>query len=116
MVYRASPVSTRTALDRRRTCRAQCGWARRAGPGRNRPIPHTPPKLLVHLMPCSHLQELYAVAEKHDLRISAADVVHIVCRQCDEHETCPSALTDGESVIPIAGKPQPRVATDATGN
>lgn len=50
-------------------------------------------------MPCSHLQELYEVAKKHDLKIAASDAVHIVCRQCNEEDTCPTALTDGEKVL-----------------
>jgi len=57
-------------------------------------------------MPCSHLKELYEVAQKHDLRIAASDAVHIVCRQCDEQETCPTALTDGEQVVSLHQPPQ----------
>ncbi|MEM6978782.1 MAG: hypothetical protein AAF539_03875 [Planctomycetota bacterium] len=50
-------------------------------------------------MPCQHLKELYDVAAKHDLKIAASDIVRIVCRQCDEQEKCPTALTDGAEVI-----------------
>lgn len=53
-------------------------------------------------MPCSHLQELFDVAEKHQLKISARDAVRVVCPQCDETESCPTALTDGEQVIEIS--------------
>jgi hypothetical protein len=52
-------------------------------------------------MPCSHLQELFDVAEKHQLKISARDAVRIVCPQCNQTESCPTALTDGEQVVEL---------------
>ncbi|TWT31294.1 hypothetical protein KOR34_46700 [Posidoniimonas corsicana] len=45
-------------------------------------------------MPCSHLRELYRLCEENQLRLSAADLIHIVCDQCGEKEVCPSVLTD----------------------
>lgn len=50
-------------------------------------------------MPCKHLQELFDLCEKHDLQIAGPDAVRVVCRQCEEHEVCPSSLTDGEKVL-----------------
>lgn len=52
-------------------------------------------------MPCVHLQELYKLCEKHELRIASHDAIRIVCRQCDEQEVCPSSLTDGEEVLKL---------------
>lgn len=52
-------------------------------------------------MPCIHLRELYALCEKHELRISSHDAIRVVCRQCQEQEVCPSSLTDGESVLKL---------------
>ena len=52
-------------------------------------------------MPCIHLQELYKLCEKHELRISSHDAIRVVCRQCAEQEVCPSSLTDGEQVITL---------------
>jgi hypothetical protein len=44
-------------------------------------------------MTCVHLRELFQICDKHDLKLSSADVIHIVCPQCGLQETCPSALT-----------------------
>ena len=52
-------------------------------------------------MPCVHLQELYKLCEKHELRIASHDAIRIVCRQCDEQEVCPSSLTDGDEVLKL---------------
>jgi hypothetical protein len=45
-------------------------------------------------MPCVHLRELYSLCQQHDLKISSADLVHIVCKQCGVIETCPSVCAD----------------------
>lgn len=45
-------------------------------------------------MVCSHLKELYQLCENNQLRIGSSDLVRVVCRQCDEVETCPSVLMD----------------------
>lgn len=45
-------------------------------------------------MVCTHLKELYQLCEKNQLRIAAPDLVHIVCKQCEQEETCPSTLMD----------------------
>ena len=46
------------------------------------------------VMTCIHLRQLYQLCETNDLKISGSDVVRIVCRQCDEVETCPAVLSD----------------------
>lgn len=58
-------------------------------------------------MPCKHLQELFDLCETHDLRIAGPDAVRVVCRQCEEHEVCPSSLTDGEQVLTPMGTAVP---------
>jgi len=45
-------------------------------------------------MVCQHLSELYQLCEKNQLRLGGADLIRIVCRQCNQEETCPSVLTD----------------------
>lgn len=45
-------------------------------------------------MVCQHLSELYQLCEKNQLRLSGADLIRIVCKQCNQEETCPSVLTD----------------------
>jgi hypothetical protein len=45
-------------------------------------------------MVCQHLRELYQLCEKNQLRLSGADLIRVVCKQCNQIETCPSVLTD----------------------
>ena len=45
-------------------------------------------------MVCQHLSELYQLCEKNQLRLGGADLIRIVCKQCDHEETCPSVLMD----------------------
>lgn len=45
-------------------------------------------------MVCNHLKQLYQLCETNQLRIGGADLVRVVCRQCNEVETCPSTLMD----------------------
>jgi hypothetical protein len=45
-------------------------------------------------MVCTHLTELYQLCEKHELRLSSSDLIRLVCRQCEQEETCPSVLMD----------------------
>ena len=60
-------------------------------------------------MPCSHLRELYKLCEDNQLKLSAPDLIHIVCGQCGEKEVCPSVLTD-EYDQAQPKKPQPEPA------
>ncbi len=50
-------------------------------------------------MPCEHLQELFSLCEKHDLKIASQDAIKVVCRQCEQQESCPTSLTDGDQVL-----------------
>lgn len=61
-------------------------------------------------MPCEHLQELFALCEKHDLQISSHDAIKVVCRQCEEQEVCPTSLTDGDQVLQIRPPESSRAA------
>jgi hypothetical protein len=45
-------------------------------------------------MTCVHLQQLYLLCQEHNLKLGGSDLIHLVCRQCGEHEVCPSALMD----------------------
>ncbi len=45
-------------------------------------------------MTCVHLRQLYKLCQEHDLKLGGADLIHVVCNQCNEHEVCPSMLTD----------------------
>lgn len=45
-------------------------------------------------MVCNHLKELYQLCETNQLRLAGPDLIRIVCRQCDQEETCPSVLMD----------------------
>ena len=45
-------------------------------------------------MTCEHLRKLYQLCQSQELKISSADVVRIVCKQCQEVEVCPSMMTD----------------------
>jgi hypothetical protein len=45
-------------------------------------------------MTCSHLKELYQICQTHNLRLSSADLIRIVCPQCGVEENCPSILIE----------------------
>jgi uncharacterized Zn-finger protein len=45
-------------------------------------------------MVCSHLRELYDLCEKNQLRLGSSDLIRIVCKKCNQEETCPSVLVD----------------------
>lgn len=45
-------------------------------------------------MICTHLRQLYQLCEDNQLRLASSDLIRIVCRQCEETETCPSMLVD----------------------
>ena len=45
-------------------------------------------------MVCTHLKELYQFCEENQLRLGSTDLIHVICRQCEEEETCPSMLMD----------------------
>ena len=45
-------------------------------------------------MVCTHLKELYQFCEEKQLKLAGPELIHIVCKQCEEEETCPSMLMD----------------------
>jgi hypothetical protein len=45
-------------------------------------------------MVCTHLRELYDLCEKHKIRLGGSDLIRVVCKQCEQDETCPSTLMD----------------------
>jgi hypothetical protein len=45
-------------------------------------------------MTCVHLQQLYDLCQKQSLRFSSSDLLHIVCKQCEREQVCPSVLWD----------------------
>lgn len=45
-------------------------------------------------MPCIHLTQLIQLCEQSQLKLSSSDLIHIVCKQCEKQEVCPSALLD----------------------
>jgi heterodisulfide reductase subunit A-like polyferredoxin len=45
-------------------------------------------------MTCVHLRRLYEICEISEIRLSSADLVHIVCKQCGHKEVCPSTILD----------------------
>lgn len=60
-------------------------------------------------MPCVHLTQLIQLCEHSNIRLSSSDLIHIVCKQCEKQEVCPSALldevptADDADVTPTAG-------------
>ena len=45
-------------------------------------------------MTCVHLQQLYQLCQKHDLKLGASDLIRVVCHECGEQEVCPSTLME----------------------
>jgi hypothetical protein len=45
-------------------------------------------------MTCVHLQQLYQLCQESQLKLSSSDLIHIVCKQCERQEVCPSVLVE----------------------
>jgi hypothetical protein len=45
-------------------------------------------------MSCVHLQQLYEFCDREGVKLSSSDLIHIVCRQCNRLEVCPSTLSE----------------------
>jgi hypothetical protein len=45
-------------------------------------------------MSCDHLRQLYKLCQQNDLKFSSSDLLHIVCKQCEREEVCPSVFVD----------------------
>jgi hypothetical protein len=43
-------------------------------------------------MVCDHLRQLYQLCLDQKIRLSASDLIHVVCEQCGRQEVCPSNL------------------------
>jgi hypothetical protein len=61
-------------------------------------------------MVCTHLRELSTLCEQHEIRPGSADLIRLVCKQCDEDEACPSTFMDEYD----ARHPQETQATGTT--
>ena len=45
-------------------------------------------------MTCVHLRKLYELCEQNDIKLSSAELVHVVCTQCGMKEVCPSMMME----------------------
>ena len=45
-------------------------------------------------MTCVHLQQLVNLCQTSQIRLSSSDLIHIVCKQCNQDEVCPSMLVE----------------------
>ncbi|MFN9372106.1 MAG: hypothetical protein ACK6D3_09525 [Planctomycetaceae bacterium] len=54
-------------------------------------------------MVCDHLRQLYQLCLDQKIRLSASDLIHVVCEQCGRQEVCPSNLVTSldESELPV---------------
>jgi hypothetical protein len=43
-------------------------------------------------MSCQHLKQLYELCDAHNLKLSSAELIRIVCPQCGIAEACPSVM------------------------
>ena len=60
-------------------------------------------------MICEHLKQLYQLCLDQKIRLSASDLIHVVCEQCGRQEVCPSNLVTSldDSEASADGAPQP---------
>ncbi|MCI0492061.1 MAG: hypothetical protein L0Z07_03890 [Planctomycetes bacterium] len=66
-------------------------------------------------MTCVHMQQLYRLCQEQDLKLGGADLIRVLCKQCDAEEVCPSMLTDeydAKQSQPVSDKPT-KAAPDA---
>ena len=45
-------------------------------------------------MACVHLQQLYNLCQKQNLKLGGSDLIRVVCHQCGEQEVCPSMFVE----------------------
>lgn len=45
-------------------------------------------------MSCKHLQELFDLCERYNLKLTGAELVRIVCPTCGVDERCPNVLIE----------------------
>lgn len=65
-------------------------------------------------MPCVHLQQLYQLCRDSQVKLSSADLIHVVCRQCNQEEVCPSLLF--EQYEEMNKEPEPPAEENAQKN
>ncbi|MFN6104274.1 MAG: hypothetical protein ACK5EA_07475 [Planctomycetaceae bacterium] len=69
-------------------------------------------------MVCDHLRQLYQLCLDQKIRLSASDLIHVVCEQCGRQEVCPSnlvtSLDDSEPSAPHPGHQSHKPATPST--
>lgn len=58
-------------------------------------------------MTCVHLRKLFQLCEDNDLKFSGGELVHIVCKQCQLEEVCPSLLVDEYEAAHCDPEPDP---------
>ena len=45
-------------------------------------------------MTCVHLNQLVQLCRDSQIQLSSAELIHLVCNQCNQAEVCPSVLTE----------------------
>jgi len=51
-------------------------------------------------MTCTHLKKLYQLCQDSHIQLSSTDLIHIVCKQCENVEVCPSVLYEEYDKMP----------------
>jgi len=51
-------------------------------------------------MTCTHLKQLYQLCRDSQIQLSSTDLIHIVCKQCEKIEVCPSVLFEEYDQMP----------------
>ncbi len=51
-------------------------------------------------MTCTHLKQLYQLCHESQIQLSSTDLIHIVCKQCENVEVCPSVLYEEYEKMP----------------
>ena len=76
-------------------------------------------------MTCTHLKQLYQLCQDSQIQLSSTDLIHIVCKQCENVEVCPSVLfeeydqlaeTKSQLDAPSAAPTKPSSASESKAN
>ncbi len=65
-------------------------------------------------MVCDHLKQLYQLCVDQKIRLSASDLIHVVCEQCGRQEVCPSNLRTEPDELAPPRTPVPTTKTPVT--
>lgn len=68
-------------------------------------------------MVCDHLKQLYQLCLDQKIRLSASDLIHVVCEQCGRQEVCPSNLVtnlDETEAAPLPPRVPPQSAATSS--